>query len=104
MSKAEIGRIFGLVVISLLALSAIVGAPRGSPPQITFINFPTVIQADGSPVTGLIFFEDLDGDIVKVRFELLEGDRAALQLSPDWEFDPPSEGPDRGRDRVPAHS
>ena len=64
----------------------------GSPPALLFIDFPEKITADGEPVTGFLLFEDPDGDIINVKFELLEGDKNALQISPDWEFDPQVKG------------
>jgi len=65
-----------------------VGAIQGSPPKITKIDFPAQIRANGEKVQGYIGFEDPDGDIIKVRFEIVQGDAGSLQLKPGWEFDP----------------
>lgn len=65
-----------------------IGALQGNPPEIIGIDFPSKIQADGKAVQGNIFFKDSDGDIVKVKFEVVQGDPSSLQLKPGWEFDP----------------
>jgi hypothetical protein len=87
-------------VLLALGMASAVGflglSPEGSPPEITFIDFPTQIEANGEPVTGYLFFEDPDGDVAWVKFELLAGDKEDLQLSPAWEFDPQVQGQTEG--------
>jgi len=93
--------IVGKIFLILLACGLFwgifaVATSQENSPQISDIDFPSTIQADGKSVTGLIFFEDPDGDVVKVKFELVEGDRSSLQLSPGWEFDPQVKGQTEG--------
>lgn len=56
---------FRLISGLLLSLSLII---VGTAPEITFIDFPKQIQADGYPVSGFIFFKDPDGDVVRAEF------------------------------------
>jgi hypothetical protein len=42
-----------------------------SPPKITSIDFPSEIPGDNTPVLGSIYFEDPDGDINSLTFEVI---------------------------------
>ncbi len=88
----EIGKL--LVLVGLLGGLAL--GLQGSPPELLFVDFPETIAADGQPVTGFLLFQDPDGDVVKAQFELLEGEREALTIEPDWEFDPGVKGETEG--------
>jgi hypothetical protein len=65
--------------------------PAPSPPEITFVEFPDQIPADGEEVLGTVGFQDPDGDIVEVRFEVVE----ALLFEP-FRFDPQVRGQREG--------
>jgi len=59
----------------LLALSGLVlwaSGQAGSAPQITLLDFPKEIKADGTPVSGFIFFKDPDGDVVRAEFLVVQ--------------------------------
>ncbi len=45
---------------------------QGTPPEITFIDFPSRIEANGQPVSGLVFFSDPDGDVTRAEFKVIE--------------------------------
>lgn len=82
-------RRYALVCLLILGNLGSAGAlQQGNPPQIIAIDFPSKIKADGSPREGIIAFKDPDGDIVKVKFDVAQGDAGSLQLKPGWEFDP----------------
>jgi len=66
-------------------------APSAAP-QITAIDFPEEIRADGEEVMGTVEFIDPDGDIVEARFEVVE----AVLFEP-FHFDPQVEGQKKGR-------
>ncbi len=66
--------------------------PRSSTaPEITYVDFPQEITADGEPVTGAVGFRDPDGDVAWVRFEVVE----ALLFEP-FAFDPEVRGQSEG--------
>ena len=83
------------LAVGLLLLTG--GLFRESPfrasatPEITYIEFPGEITADGEPVTGAVGFRDPDGDIVEARFEVVE----ALLFAP-FSFDPEVQGQTEG--------
>jgi hypothetical protein len=89
-------RMLGMILAVTWGLWGPSSAQQGSPPEITFIDFPTQIQADGNPNSGYLFFSDPDGDVVKVRFTLVEGNHGALEIGPGWEFDPQVRGVGEG--------
>jgi len=64
---------------------------RGTPPRITFIEFPGAITADGEKNWGKVHFYDPDGDIVFVEFEVVQ----AAHFNP-FSFDPDVEGQTSG--------
>jgi len=90
----------GITLLGLVALLIVVlilpSPAQGTAPQITDIDFPDTIQADGNPVDGVIFFADPDGDVAWCVFELLQGDRSTIEITPDWEFDPQVKGETEG--------
>lgn len=43
-----------------------------SPPQFTFIHFPSEIKADSNTVSGFVGFKDQDGDAAKAEFTLVQ--------------------------------
>ena len=61
-----IGLGLGLLLVVLLGL-----AQTGSPPEITFIDFPKEIPADGSEHIGYVGFKDPDGDVIRADFEVV---------------------------------
>ncbi len=64
-----IGLGLGLLLVVLLGL-----AQTGTPPEITFIDFPSEIPADGSEITGYVGFKDKDGDIATANFEVVKAE------------------------------
>jgi YVTN family beta-propeller protein len=54
-----------------------VAPPTPSPPEITALNFPDRITADGTPVAGQVGFKDPDGDLVRADFEVIEAQNFA---------------------------
>lgn len=46
------------------------GIVFGRPPEVQRIEFPTEIPADGTEVSGKVFFVDWDGDVNLIRFDL----------------------------------
>ena len=68
-----IGLSLGLLLVVLLGL-----AQTGTPPEITFIDFPTEIPADGSEHTGYVGFKDPDGDVIRADFEVV----SAVEFQP----------------------
>lgn len=85
-----------------LVLVLVAGLPpalpaQGNPPEIIAnIDFPSKILADGKANAGYVFFKDPDGDIARITFDLVQGNRSSLQLKPDWEFDPHVQGQREG--------
>jgi len=53
------------------------------PPEITSIDFPSQITADGSSFTGRVWFKDSDGDINRVTFDVV----SSVNFTP-FEFKP----------------
>ena len=66
-----------------------------TPPVITRVTFPSSIGVDQDQ-NGLVRFEDLDGDIVEARFEIVEGDVSVIEIDPGLSFDPEIEGESDG--------
>ncbi len=46
----------------------------GSPPEITYVDFPKEIDADGTPVRGTVGFRDSNGDLFKAIFAVATAD------------------------------
>lgn len=67
---------------------AAIWAQGETAPTILSVDFPRQIQADGNPQIGHIFFKDPDGDISKVKFEIVQGKPEAIKIEPAMEFDP----------------
>jgi hypothetical protein len=57
--------------------------PISEPPTITAIDFPSQIPADGSSVPGTVQFQDPDGDVDWITFDVLR----ATDFTP-FEFNP----------------
>ncbi|MGB2984124.1 MAG: hypothetical protein WBC63_09770, partial [Candidatus Bipolaricaulia bacterium] len=55
------------------------------------VTFPRSIPASTAQ-DGSFEFEDVDGDIVEVRFEIVDGDPATIEIDPGLSFDPEVEG------------
>ena len=91
-SRRSVLWILLMVLLGVWGLWDPSSAQQGTPPQITGVDFPDTIQADGNPVSGFLFFSDPDADVVEVSFTLVEGDRSSLQITPDWTFDPQVKG------------
>ena len=68
------------------------GPKADSAPEITRIEFPEEIEANGEEVIGYVHFRDPDGDIVEARFEVVE----ATLFAP-FRFDPEVQGIKEGR-------
>ncbi|OGF54354.1 MAG: hypothetical protein A2Z21_07490 [Candidatus Fraserbacteria bacterium RBG_16_55_9] len=66
--------------------------PPSAAPTITSIEFPEQIQADGQEVLGSVGFQDPDGDIIEVRFEVVQ----AILFEP-FHFDPEAKGQRKGQ-------
>jgi len=59
----------GFLMLLVLALTPGIGSGgAGSPPEITYVDFPKEIDADGTPVQGTIGFRDSNGDLLKAIF------------------------------------
>ncbi len=61
------------------------------PPVVSRVAFPKLIAIDEAQ-HGLVKFEDSDGDVAQVRFEILEGDPATIGIQPGMSFDPEVRG------------
>lgn len=91
------------LIVLLLAIAAVaVGlwvwhsrAAKPLPPvtelQITGIDFPKEINADGSDVKGIIHFQAPTGNLVQADFEVVQAD-----LFSPFSFDPQVQGKPRG--------
>jgi len=80
-----------VLALAFLQTSPILTAQVGSPPEITLVQFPEKIPADGSRIEGKIGFKDPDGDITRVDFEVVE----AKDFKP-FSFDPGVKGQTEG--------
>jgi len=87
---------FGIVIGCCWLLLVGGAAQQGSPPVITTLIFPAKIPADGSFQQGTIGFQDPDGDVIKVQFEVVRGDPSSIQIQPGFEFDPQVKGQKEG--------
>jgi len=74
----------------LKALSQTAAAPK--PPRITGISFPSEIPGNKSTIIGLLYFEDADGDINYVEYDVISAtdfgggtDNAPKLDSGSWE-------------------
>ena len=61
-----------LMLLILLLTPGICSEGAGSPPEITYVNFPKEINADGTPVQGTVGFRDSNGDFLKAIFAVVE--------------------------------
>ena len=68
---------------SLMKKPVIEEEPPSAAPEILSIQFPKEIPADGSEAHGTVTFQDPNGDIVDVRFEVVQ----AVLFEP-FHFDP----------------
>lgn len=68
-----------------------IGVRPGNAPRVTFIDFPSVIKADGKKNWGEVGFFDPDGDINFVKFEVVQ----AVHFNP-FSFGPDVEGQTSG--------
>jgi hypothetical protein len=57
-----------LIVIVLVLTLGIGSGGAGSPPEITYVDFPKEINADGTPVQGTVGFRASNGDLLKAIF------------------------------------
>lgn len=65
--------------------------PKRGNPSIIRVDFPQQIPADGTRVTGKVYFEDPEGDINKITFEVVE----ATEFKP-FSFNPYVQGQTTG--------
>ncbi len=63
-----------LMVIVLVLTPGISSRGAGSPPEITYVDFPKEINADGTPVQGTVGFRACNGDLLKAIFAVAAGD------------------------------
>ncbi|MCK4579862.1 MAG: hypothetical protein KAU10_00830 [Dehalococcoidia bacterium] len=83
-----------LIVLVLVLTSGIGSGGAGSPPEITYVDFPKEINADGTPVHGTIGFRASNGDLLKAIFAVVEAvdfqpfevDLSGLQDQTEGEF------------------
>ena len=66
-------------------------APSATP-EITSVEFPKEIQADGQEALGTVSFQDPNGDILEARFEV----KQAVLFEP-FHFDPEVQGQKQGK-------
>jgi hypothetical protein len=78
MFKAKLLLTGFLMVLVLLLTSGIGSGGAGSPPEITYVDFPKEINADGTPVQGTVGFRDSNGDLLKAIFAVA----AAVDFQP----------------------
>ena len=45
---------------------------QGTPPDITFIDFPSVLDASAGPSVGRIYFKDTERDVVQAQFAVVQ--------------------------------
>jgi len=65
----------GFLMVLVLALTpGISSRGAGSPPEITYVDFPKEIDADGTPVRGTVGFRDSNGDLLKAIFAVAAAD------------------------------
>ena len=86
---------FLMVLVLVLALAPEIGSGgAGSPPEITYVDFPKEINANGIPVQGTAGFRDSNGDLLKaifavvtaVDFQPFEVDLSGLQDQTEGKF------------------
>lgn len=65
-----------------IALGTAAGMVSGWPPNILRLEFPAEIPADGTQVSGFLLFEDRDGDVKLIQFDLVEGDFKPFSFDP----------------------
>ena len=54
----------GFLMLFILVLTPGIGSRgAGSPPEITYVDFPKEISADGTPVQGTVGFRDSNGNL-----------------------------------------
>jgi hypothetical protein len=83
-------RIASGLLLSFSVLFWAVAQPSTAP-QITFLDFPKEIKADGNPVSGFIGFKDPDKDIVRADFIVVQ----ATDFQP-FSYDPKVKGVQEG--------
>lgn len=73
------------IVLSLAILAAIFiyqHSARANRPSIIGVDFPTEVPADGTMISGKIYFKDRNADVFYVKFEVLEGDFRPFEFDP----------------------
>jgi len=83
-----------LMLLILVFTPGVSSEGAGSPPEITYVDFPKEINADGTPVHGIVGFRDPDGDLLKaifavataVDFQPFEVDLSEFQGQTEGEF------------------
>jgi len=81
-----------LMVFILLLTPGIGSGGASSPPEITYVDFPKEINADGTCVQGTVGFSDSNGDLLKAVFAVVAADDFRL-----FEVDPsPLQGQEEG--------
>ena len=65
----------GLLMLFVLVLTSVISSGgAGSPPEITYVDFPKEINADGTPVQGTVDFRNSNGDLLKAIFAVAAAD------------------------------
>ena len=72
MFKAKLLLTGFLMVLVLILTPGIGSRGAGSPPEITYVDFPKEINADGTPVQGTVGFRASNGDLLKAIFAVVE--------------------------------
>jgi len=67
-----------LMVLVLVLTPGIASGGADLPPEITYVDFPKEVNADGTPVQGTVGFRDSNGDLLKAIFAVV----AAVDFQP----------------------
>jgi len=74
MFKAKFLLTVFLIVFVLVLTPGVSSGGAGSPPEITYVDFPKEISADGTPVQGTVGFRDSNGGLLKAIFAVAAAD------------------------------
>lgn len=59
------------------------GSSKANQPIIKAVHFPEEIRADGTKISGRVYFQDPDADVYYVKFETLAGQFTPFEFAPD---------------------
>jgi ABC-type branched-subunit amino acid transport system substrate-binding protein len=80
----------------LLVGGVFVWVQAANPPEITDLNFPSQIKANGQFNNGLVSFKDDDGDVNKADFTVVQGNASNLRMDPGFSFNTNTAGQTSG--------